>query len=315
MSFKTSRRAPTASIAVLVVSLTAVITIAYRHYRSSLATFEPGPPNPALDNPDSAGVIVLQSITFQTPRGTPISGWYSPSRNGASIVLLHGTNADRTSLSAELRFLAAKGFGVLAYDGPGYGKSGGKAFWGAEAEAAALAAVDWLRAHEPFGLVHIGGLGHSMGGYTLIQAATSDSRIESLVLEAVPPNFVDATRWQHRKWGPISEWPALRALRFSPELLTRPTPLDLVAGLAPRPLLVVSGDQDQTVPLRMTRTLFSRAGEQKELWVIPIAGHGDFVVAAPKEYPSRIVEFFTRTLLSGHSPVGDSDESPPKRLP
>lgn len=303
-----------AAIAISLAAVAAVTSIAYRNYRSSLATFEPGLPNPDLNNPESAGVTFLQDIRFRTPRGTSISAWYSPSRNGASVVLIHGTNDDRTALLAELRFLAARGFGVLSYDGPGYGRSEGQAFWGAEAEAAAVAAVDWLKAHEPFERVHIGGLGHSMGGYTLIQAASGDPRIESLVLEAAPPNVVETTRWQHRKWGAISQWPALRALRFSPELLARPTAAGLIARLAPRPLLLISGDLDETVPLFMTKALFSQADGPKELWVIPGAGHGDFAAESPRLYPSRVVEFFTRTLLKKHGPTEGSVE-PSRSMP
>lgn len=271
--------------------------LAYRHYRSSLATFARSPGSPILATPDAVGVPGLQSISFRSGDGVPISAWYSPSKNGAAIVLAHGTGADRTSLIPELRFLAGQGFGVIAYDGPGYGLSGGKARWGADAEFALVAAVSWLVDASATNPVRIGGLGLSMGGYALLQAANADPRIEALVLEAVPPDVVETTRWQHRKWLAVSQWPALWALQSSPELLTRPTAEDRISRIAPRPILLVSGDQDQVVPLFMTERMFRKAGDSKELLVIPGAVHGRYAETSPQEYPARVIDFFRRKLL------------------
>ena len=295
---------PKASILAWTLAATAVTAlllvgdVAYRHYRSSLDTFERSPPDPGLDNPETAGVLGLRAISFSSAEGTKISAWYSPSRNGAAVVLSHGTNADRSSLTPELQFLAKQGFGVLAYDGPGYGLSGGTARWGEDAEVALVSAVQWLTEQSPDHPLRIGGLGLSMGGYALIQAASRDPRIESVVLEAVPPDVVETTRWQHRKWGAVSVWPALWALRISPELLSRPNAETRIAAIAPRPMLLISGDQDQTVPLPMTERMFDRAADPKELWIVPGAGHGRYTEVSPEKYPAKIIEFFTRTLVS-----------------
>lgn len=49
--------------------------------------------------------------------------------------------------------------------------------------------------------------------------------------------------------------------------------IDHVAAISPRPLLLVHGDRDELVPLRNAQLLFQRAGEPRELRVIPGAGH------------------------------------------
>ncbi len=42
--------------------------------------------------------------------------------------------------------------------------------------------------------------------------------------------------------------------------------------------------------------MFERAGQPKDLYEIPEAGHGGGWQARPKEYPARILAFFERTL-------------------
>lgn len=50
-------------------------------------------------------------------------------------------------------------------------------------------------------------------------------------------------------------------------------PIDYVANIAPRPLLLVHGDSDETVDVNHAYRLYHRAGEPRELVVIDGAGH------------------------------------------
>lgn len=287
---------------VVTVGLSLCTIIALRHYRDVLRNFTPEPPEAILTHPESTGVQGLEDASFISGDHTLIRAWYAPSHNGAAVVLVHGTSADRSSLLVEMRSLSAAGFGVLAYDGPGYGLSGGRVCWGDDAAAALSSAVGWLAARPELKPGHIGALGLSMGGYVLAQFAAHDQRLQSLVLEAVPPDMIETTRWQHRKWGFLSEQPALWALRHSAMPLDRPGPRDLIAAIAPRPLLMIGGDQDQTVPLFMTRQLFDLASNPKSLWVVPGAGHGRYGEVVPEEYAHRLAAFFAKTLLDEATP-------------
>lgn len=276
--------------------------IALRHYWDARRNFVAEPPETVLAHPEETGIEGIQDASFVSSDHTRIGAWYAPSHNGAAVVLVHGTSADRSSLLVEMKSLAAAGFGVLAYDGPGYGLSGGTVRWSDDATAALSSAIGWLSARPELKSGHIGALGLSMGGYVLTQFAAHDQRLQSLVLEAVPPDMIETIRWQHRKWGFLSEQPALWALRHSAMLLDRGNPKDLIAAIAPRPLLMIGGDEDQTVPLFMTRQLFDLAAEPKTLWVVAGAGHGRYADAAPDEYSSRLIAFFTQTLLDGATP-------------
>ena len=50
------------------------------------------------------------------------------------------------------------------------------------------------------------------------------------------------------------------------------------------------------IPAENGRRLFQAAQEPKELWVIPVRGHGGTVAAAGNEYNKRIGDFFDKHL-------------------
>ena len=46
-----------------------------------------------------------------------------------------------------------------------------------------------------------------------------------------------------------------------------------LARLAPRPWLMIHGEKDAYISPTIARELFVRAGEPKELWIVPNAKH------------------------------------------
>ena len=89
-------------------------------------------------------------------------------------MLTHGSGADRTQVAPQAAALAGHGFGVLLFDWPGHGESGGVPVYG-EAERGALrAAVEWLSRREKAG--RIGAFGTSLGAWVLAQVAPLDQR-------------------------------------------------------------------------------------------------------------------------------------------
>ena len=74
------------------------------------------------------------------------------------------------------------------------------------------------------------------------------------------------------------------------------SPVYHVAKLAPRPVLIISGENDRLMPIDEVRALHDAADEPKELWVIPGAEHGGCQEVAGAEYDRRIREFFAKNL-------------------
>jgi uncharacterized protein len=76
-------------------------------------------------------------------------------------------------------------------------------------------------------------------------------------------------------------------------------PLAAVPRIAPRPLLLIHGDDDTAVPPSHARRLYDAAGEPRELWTVPGAGHVGAYFADREQYLVRVVGFFERSLGDG----------------
>jgi uncharacterized protein len=285
------------ALATLVCCLAVIARIAVSHYRAVAREFEPLPVSDALLHPERTGIEGLESIRFGTRDAINIAGWYVPSRNRAAVILTHGTNADRSFMLAEMSSLAAAGFGVLAFDWPGNGQSGGAIHWNHIERNALTAAADWVSARPDVDPQRIGVLGFSFGGYVTAQVVPQDSRFAATVLEATPPSMKAYMDHAHDKWGPLSRWSAEIALRHAGVPENDIVPLDTIARVAPRALLFIGGSADPIVPENMVVELYDAAHEPKELWIVSGAQHGGYASVAGNQYSSRLVRFYSEHLL------------------
>ncbi len=68
--------------------------------------------------------------------------------------------------------------------------------------------------------------------------------------------------------------------------------------LAPRALLMIHGGADNYIKPVMARTLFDRAGQPKEFWLVEKAKHNQAMQVADGEYRRRVLEFFDKHLAA-----------------
>src|SRR3954469_21873835 len=57
-----------------------------------------------------------REVRFDASDGVDISGWYRPTQNGATIIVVHGGGGDRTGAVAHAKLLVRHGYGVLLHD-------------------------------------------------------------------------------------------------------------------------------------------------------------------------------------------------------
>jgi alpha-beta hydrolase superfamily lysophospholipase len=271
--------------------------IAGRSYSREIAEFFP-PRHPVQVPFVLARLPGLEPVAFLDAGGAMLRGWYVPSSNHAAVVLLHGAGGDRSSLLPEARRLALEGFGVLMFDLPGQGESEGQTRW-ADGEARALtAAVDFLSARPDVDPARLGALGFSLGGAVLARVAPDEPRLKAVVLAGTPSDQVEQVNLEYGQWGPLSLLPALWALQRGGVPLYDDQPVQRVAEIAPRPVLIVSGSDDTTVPEALGLALFAAARDPKELLVVDGAGHGNYDQAPASSYLDTIARFFDRSLLN-----------------
>lgn len=242
-------------------------------------------------------------ITFGVAGSGALHGWYSASRNGATVIVLHGSGSTAASMVAEMCLLAGAGFGVLAYDSPGFGESPGHVRWADDEQAAFHRAVAWIEARDPMRPEAIGALGFSMGAYVLTCAVGREPRVGAVVLIASPDDLQRQILHESGSF-PVLKWPAAylasRYLRGLPA--DNRQPIDCISDISPRPLLMIRGVNDRVVPEAATTALYARARAPKDLWRVPSAGHGGYLEAAPHAYPEHLIGFFDRALRAAPGP-------------
>jgi fermentation-respiration switch protein FrsA (DUF1100 family) len=73
-------------------------------------------------------------------------------------------------------------------------------------------------------------------------------------------------------------------------------PIDVIGRIAPRPVMLIHGIQDDIVPVRHAQTLFKAAEEPKELWVVPGAHHVGARDIDPDGYFAHVERFLRQAL-------------------
>jgi pimeloyl-ACP methyl ester carboxylesterase len=277
---------------VLGAAALACAVVGMRAARSELASAKPTHHAVPLATGD-ASLDSATEINLRTPKGVVFRGWLRGSTNGAAVLFVHGSDTDRRQLLPEAHTLSAAGYGVLLFDRPGSGESGGQKFGEDEADFLRVA-VDTLASDPSLRPGGLGAYGFSSGAAYLAEAAGADARLHGVVLAGCYTDDDEYIR-HFRGRGPLSGWPSLWAVRWAGHLL--PHPLAMVPKIAPRALFFIVGDEDPTVPPEMSSRLYAAASEPKQLWIIEGAGHGDYAQVAGPEYSRRLVAFFDRALL------------------
>jgi pimeloyl-ACP methyl ester carboxylesterase len=235
----------------------------------------------------------FRSVSIETD-GLSLAGWYVPTRNRSAIVVYPARSWTREQ--AEL--LARAGYGVLALDMRGYGESDGdpNAFgWGRTGDIEA--ALDWLETRAGVDPARLGGLGLSVGGEQMIEAAADDPRLRAVVADGAGVRSVR----EELVRGPaaLASIPQEAVMTAALAILGNGTPPpaldDAAADISPRALFLIEAGQPAGGE-DLDDEYFEAAGEPKRLWVVPGAEHTKGVDVAPREYAARIVSFFDRFL-------------------
>jgi pimeloyl-ACP methyl ester carboxylesterase len=253
-------------------------------------------PRQAVPSIGEGNLPDASSIELHTPLAD-IRGWYLAPRNGAAVVLVHGTSGNRLGTLTEARILAHAGYGVLLFDWPGSGESTGKTAWGAGERAALRAALDFAEKQPGVLPGRIGVFGFSMGTLIAVQVAAVDTRVGALFVTGAFGDPDPPLAHQFQRWGPFSARGAVWGAHLGGMDLEGQRPKDIAHLIAPRPLFIVAGSDDDVIPPDNARALYDSALEPRTLWIVAGAHHGDYAEVGGSEYAERIISFFDRALL------------------
>jgi dipeptidyl aminopeptidase/acylaminoacyl peptidase len=243
----------------------------------------------------------VEHITFQTDDGLSLRGWFFPAVNSKAPAILYApaTSRDqRSGLSLVAPFHQA-GYHVLLFSYRGHGSSDGDRFgftYGAAESRDVDAAVRYLR--EERGIKKIGAIGHSAGAVSIILSAARNPDISAIVA-ASPFNSVEEI-WETNRPSlfpkPLYEltmWLSEFRKGFSRHQVRA---MDVIAMIAPRPLLLIHGSADKRITQEQALQLYSQAEQPKRLWVIEGATHHSVRQPGLDVLAQQILQFFDRAF-------------------
>jgi fermentation-respiration switch protein FrsA (DUF1100 family) len=176
-------------------------------------------------------------------------------------------------------YLCSNGLAVLIFNFRGTGLSGGNLdMLGWTRDMGAM--LDYLYTLDEVDKSRLSLLGFSGGAAVSVYVAARDKRVSAVVCGACPAEFGEWTSRDPQSL--IKHFRDIGAIRDK-DFPTSPQgwldgfkvvkPIDYIARISPRPLLLVQGSGDETVSVDDAQRLYAKAGEPKKLAIVEGAGH------------------------------------------
>ena len=241
-----------------------------------------------------------ENISFTTSDGLELQGWYVPSKNGAAVIAFPGRSGPR----AHTRMLVSHGYGVLLFDRRGEGKSEGDSNlfgWGGDKDI--LAAIEFLKARPDVDPGKIGGIGLSVGGELMLQAAAETDELAAVVSEGAGTRQFSEQMEEFHGLTRVIEAPGALLMTAGTAVFSSTAPPPNLTDVAPKikpPLFVIWAPNGGNIE-HMSKKYYELAGSSsKQIWEMPTAKHVGGIRDQPKEYERRVVGFFDSNLLDGN---------------
>jgi hypothetical protein len=142
----------------------------------------------------------FQTVGFPTSDGVRLAGWYVPSRNRAAVIVSPGRSAEA---QAHVRMLTRHGYGVLVFDRRGEGASE-RDFnvlgWRGERDVRGAVAFPGRRPDVDAN--RIGGLGLSVGGEMLLEAAARSPGLRAVISDGAGRRSIR----EHTHLSGLAKW-------------------------------------------------------------------------------------------------------------
>jgi len=223
--------------------------------------------------------------------GNRLAGWWVPSEipDALTLLYLHGNAGNVSANADQVRRLAGTGLNIFIFDYRGYGESTGgpprERLVYEDAERAWTYLVR-ERGIQPSDVVIYG---HSMGGAVAVDLASRHPDAGGLITESTFPSIVDAADRTVFAWLPLR---LIVTERFDAASRIRSIRV---------PKLMLHGDADTMIPVRLARRLYEAAADPKQLAVIAGGGHEDSAEVNAAAYFAAVNGFLRTYHLGSRS--------------
>jgi pimeloyl-ACP methyl ester carboxylesterase len=286
--------------------------------------------------PKGQPVDDAEDVHFPTTKGLKLHGCYLHAQTKKRVgVILFGLEfgSNRWACVPYCQFLLENGFDVFAFEFRGQGDSdvhpGYEPLqWVTEYEVQDVqAALTYLKSRGDADPRGVGFFGISRGGSAGLIAAATDQYVRCFVTDGIFGTRSTMVPYMRQWVGIVSDRKRIQRIlpdwyyglladaglrRIQRERSCRFPHLErCIAGLAPRPLLMIHGGADTYIKPEMAELLFRCAREPKEFWLVEGAKHNQALAVAGNEYRERILDFFQRHLVK--QPVTEHPSPAPAR--
>ena len=265
--------------AALVLAVVGVLLLIWVGQRALIYFPDRHVPSPAV-----TGLSDVEAVQIQSADGVTLQAWFLPSRAQPpplTVIVFNGNAGNRAYRSTLAAALRSQGLSVLLFDYRGFGDSSGSPterglYEDARAVRRYLAARSDVRADR---LVYFG---ESLGTAVAVRLAVEHPPA-ALILRSPFSSLVDVGRFHY----PILPVRWLLRDRFSA--------IDAIESVR-SPVLIVAGDRDRIVPLALSRQLFDRTPEPRQLVVVRNAHHNDAALLDGRQLIDAV-----RVFLEAHA--------------
>ena len=222
--------------------------------------------------------VDMESIELQVNENLSLMSWYkAPEPTKPMLVYFHGNAGDIESRVPNLRSFLDSGYGLFLLSYRGYGKNPGKPTEQGLYDDA-RAAMDYVIGQQiPLSKIFI--FGESLGTGVAMQMALEYETI-GLILQSPYTSLYDIASDQY----PI--YPTKLLVKDGYDSLSK---IDNIS----QKLLIIHGQLDSVVPIRMGKQLYEKALVKKEIFISKTADHGDILSA---DMANRVRGFIQDTL-------------------
>ncbi len=228
--------------------------------------------------PSTSQITSPQTIKLESADKLEIIGTFyeSPKANSPAVLLLHQWQSTRKSYDQFAKQLQAKGFGVLAIDGRGFGESvktvDGKMVSSSRTNDAVEAmksdvdnAFNFLAKQKHVDAARVGIVGASYGSSLALIYATENTKVKAVALLSPGINY----------FGNMPTEPAAKSF-------------------GERPLLLVAADDDKESAETVKK--LKQFGDKYEMQIYPKGGHGTNIFAAKVGLEDLLEQFLVKSL-------------------
>ncbi|MWV46420.1 alpha/beta fold hydrolase [Paenibacillus sp. HJL G12] len=235
--------------------------------------------------------------------GIRLKGYYlaASKPSDKTVIIAHGYSGNATQMSGYARMYHEDlGYNILLPDARGHGESDGNYIGFGWPERKDI--VKWIQR-----VLDVNGAdtqmvlhGVSMGGATVMMTSGEDlpSNVKAIVEDCGYTSVKDELTFQlkrmyHLPAFPIVETTSLLTKMRAGYFFGEASALEQIKK-SKTPTLFIHGDNDTFVPTEMVHQVYENSPVEKELYIVPKAGHGEAYRMDPVKYEQVVSAFIGR---------------------